>query len=468
MDKPEYAGWTVVREIGHGSFSTVYEIERDLFGSIEKAALKVIPIPTKKEDIDDLRSQGFSDDEIKQGFKRMLERIASEYKFMAELGKSAHIVNCDDFQFIQKDDGFSWIVYIRMELLAPLINSLKPSYDEESVLKIGVELCAALYDMECKDILHGDIKPENIFVSEDGSYKLGDFGLAFNSNAPRKDRVGTYNYMAPEVYQENAYSAKSDIYSLGMTLYWLMNDRTGPFLPAQKQEVTSAQKALAAKKRFDGDPLPAPRNGGEELKKIVLKACSYDPKDRFISASDMLIALDNYADQKLREEKKAEKEMDPQVIDVLIKTKAMNYTREGWRNATTKTTMITSLASVIIAMTAFLFGSGILKEINPADNPNSLPSILASSICLIIAIVVITVQRVFYIRTNRKTKILLEKKDNPNDQKEIKISKKSEKSTSFLKRKPLIVDTSYKKVKEETVAYNAEVLINSMSDKRTR
>lgn len=65
------------------------------------------------------------------------------------------------------------------------------------------------------------------------------------------------------------------------------NNRTGPFLPQGSQKPTPTAKANARSRRFSGEPIPASQNGSEALKKIVLKACAYDPKDRFSSAAEM-------------------------------------------------------------------------------------------------------------------------------------------------------------------------------------
>ena len=86
---------------------------------------------------------------------------------------------------------------------------------------MGVDICKALELYQKYNIIHRDIKPENIFVSDNGDFKLGDFGIARTIEKTMSDlsKKGTYNYMAPEVYQGGEYGFSVDLYSLGIVLY---------------------------------------------------------------------------------------------------------------------------------------------------------------------------------------------------------------------------------------------------------
>ena len=287
-----WPGWETVRVIGRGSFGTVYEIERDMLGEMEKAALKVITIPQSSSDIDELYSEGFDDESITSTFKSYLKSIVAEYSLMRKMNGSANVVNCDDIRYVQHDDGFGWDIFIKMELLTPLTKALGRDIPDEQAERIGTDICKALILCKKHNIIHRDIKPANIFVSENGDYKLGDFGIAKTvEKTSGGTKIGTYEYMAPEVYHDQPYGSTVDIYSLGMVLYWLLNERRTPFLKLPPALPTNSEKEQARKRRFNGEPIPAPAHGSEELKRIVLKACAYDPNDRYQSADDMLQEL---------------------------------------------------------------------------------------------------------------------------------------------------------------------------------
>jgi len=270
----------------------VYEIERNMFDQSERAALKVITIPQSSNDIEELRSNGYDDESITNTFKSYLKDIVDEYSLMRKLNGSANVVNCDDVRYVQHDDGLGWDIFIKMELVTPLTKALGKSVSEEQVIQIGTDICKALILCKKHNIIHRDIKPANIFVSENGDYKLGDFGIAKTvEKTSGGTKIGTYEYMAPEVYHDEPYGSSADLYSLGLVLYWLLNERRTPFLPLPPKLPTNSDKDYARKKRFGGAAIHAPAHGSEWLKQVVLKACAYRPEDRYSSASELLAAL---------------------------------------------------------------------------------------------------------------------------------------------------------------------------------
>ena len=291
---PVYPGWETVRKIGTGSYGTVYEIERELFGKKEKAALKVVSIPQSESDVEELYSNGFDQDTVAERFETYLEDVVREYQLMSEIKGHTNIVYCDDIQYIPKENGFGWDVFIKMELLTPLVKTLERVSTEKDVLKLGKDICNALVLCKNRNIVHRNIKPQNIFVSRDGDYKLGDFGIAkMVEQTTGGTKIGSYNYMAPEVYNYEPYGHAADIYSLGLVLYWLLNEKRMPFVSLPPSIPTPEELNASRKRRFGGEPLPAPAHGSEMLKQIVLKACAFQQKDRFSSVEEMLARL-NY------------------------------------------------------------------------------------------------------------------------------------------------------------------------------
>lgn len=276
-----WPGWILVRKLGQGSYGGVYEIQRTLPGGrVERSALKKISIPHSQDEVDSLLAQSVSEKSISEYYHDQLQKLVQEYSMMRQLGDCPNIVACQDLSYLP--NGYGWDIYFRMELLQPLKRVIDTQFREMNVIRLGMEVCNALVACGSLNILHRDIKPENILVSERGVFKLGDFGIAKSSEKTQTGTVaGTFGYMAPEVANREHYGSSADIYSLGMVLYWLSNNNTLPFLPLPPQIPTASQRQQALTRRFSGEQLPAPKNGSEEFKKIILKACAFSPAERY-------------------------------------------------------------------------------------------------------------------------------------------------------------------------------------------
>ena len=300
-----FRGWTVIREIGHGGFGKVYEIRRDQYGIDERSAMKVIAVPQDSDEINAYLRDGYSPETLRKMYEGSRASIFREYQTMARLKDCPNIVRCEDIGIVMNPDGIGSKIYIRMELLTPIRKYRKlQSFNEEEVIKLGSDICKMLVRCEKEGIVHRDIKPENIMVSNNGDYKLGDFGIArFMDHSTMATKIGTINYMAPEVYLGRKYGHAADIYSLGLVLYWLLNNRRMPFFPQEDSLIKNDSAVVAQEQRMTGAPIPRPVNGSPGLSNIVFKALAYDPADRYQSALEFGNAIRNC----LSEEKASER-----------------------------------------------------------------------------------------------------------------------------------------------------------------
>lgn len=286
--------WILVRQLGKGNYGTVFEAEREDFGVTYKAAIKIISIPQNKSEIESLKSEGMSDEMVSEYFVKFVQEIVQEVSIMARLKGNNNVVNYEDHEIVPYDSGIGWDIIIRMELLTPLNTRISDAtLKRKDIIKLGVDICNALMLCEGNDIIHRDVKPENIFISATGNYKLGDFGFArtIDKTNGGMSRKGTYGYMAPEVYQDKPYGATVDIYSLGLVLYSLINKNRLPFLPDYPNEIRYSDRLKSITRRMNGESLPSPCASDNALSPVILKACAYDPADRFQSALAMKKAL---------------------------------------------------------------------------------------------------------------------------------------------------------------------------------
>ena len=288
--EPIFGEWSIVREIGEGSFGKVFEIERRDFGYTYKAALKAITIPQSRSEIERIADDGMGPESVTAYFRGFVQELVEEFRIMSKLKGESNIVSYEDHRVIEHTNEIGWDVFIRMELLTPLTKYAKEhGISRADVIRLGIDICSALELCRKNNIIHRDIKPENIFVSENGKFKLGDFGIAktVEKTTGGLSKKGTYTYMAPEVYTGKAYGPGVDIYSLGIVLYRFMNNNRTPFLPPYPTPIKYADRESAMNRRMDGETIPAPANADEALSRVILKACAYKPEERYLTPTDM-------------------------------------------------------------------------------------------------------------------------------------------------------------------------------------
>ncbi len=291
-----WSDWQISSYLGHGSTGHVYCIERKLLGFVEKAACKIVTYPRDDSSVKADSYDYSYEESVPMDFYDIKERALKEYELMLSLKGHPNIVSCEEISLIQHTDGMGLDVFIRMELLSPLntVYQNKQKMTEPIIIKLGKDICQALIACEQRYIIHGDVKPQNILISRFGDFKLGDFGTArpLNQRTVSFSKIGALPYIAPEVFRNKQGGATLDVYSLGIVLYYCLNQFRLPFVPLDRiPTTTESEKAL--QRRLHGEAFPPPRYGGNVLKSVVMKACADRPENRFQSAQEMYHALEN-------------------------------------------------------------------------------------------------------------------------------------------------------------------------------
>ncbi len=291
-----FDGWKVVRFLGEGGYGKVYEIRREGYGVSVSAALKHICIPKNSGEINELLSEGMDEKSASAYLRGYVEEFSRECELMSRLKGNSHIVSFEDYKVIERTGEIGWDILIRMEMLTPLIDYMKTNtLTRESILKLGISICEALELCKKQNIMHRDIKPANIFISPNGDFKLGDFGISriISQSNGASTKVGTNDYMAPEVYKGERYDGSVDIYSLGVVLYRFFNNNRLPFLPPAPEAITYSHREEALARRMRGETFPMPVCGDNEIYRIILKATAYNPAARYTDPSELRRDLEN-------------------------------------------------------------------------------------------------------------------------------------------------------------------------------
>lgn len=174
--------------------------------------------------------------------------------------------------------------YVKGKSLKELLKS-RGFFTQVEASDIIYQLSDALSHAHEHGVIHRDVKPQNVMIKNDGSIKLGDFGIALVNDAPhltQKDIVlGSVHYMAPEVAQGKSASVQADVYSLGITFFELL---TGKLPFNDSNAVNIAMKQI-------GEPLPSVRKYRNDIdrkiEKVINKACSKESKNRYVSMKEL-------------------------------------------------------------------------------------------------------------------------------------------------------------------------------------
>ena len=207
-----------------------------------------------------------------------------------------HLID-NEVMMLQRLKGCKHIVQLKgrandgivLEQLTPwseLLNSHYYHPKEAQLRNILIQLTEGL--MECFDngITYSDIHYNNVFVSKDGTYKWGDFGIAYQSttdgHVPHQlygaDGValGSRWFMAPETYREGIFTQSSAVYSLAMLAYFVMNDMRPPFLSNDVSEIEALKKCLYG----DVIQLPVYSSSFESFSRLICDILNSDSRTR--------------------------------------------------------------------------------------------------------------------------------------------------------------------------------------------
>ena len=264
MNNTTIGKYKITRLIGEGGMASVYQAEHEMLGS--KVAIKVL-------------------NSILSANAQIRERFKNEARVMASLNHP-NITRVIDFDE-QPQNLCIVMEYLDGEDLSQKIKKYG-ALSEMEINKVFTQTLSAFQYAHDKGIVHRDIKPSNIFVLPDGQIKILDFGIAklFGQNneiTQTGTQMGTPTYMSPEqVKADKSIDYRSDIYSLGVTLYYAANGKA-PYDSESESQFDIFTKIVH-------EPLPDDSDN-HKYRKIIKKACEKRKEDRFVSCNAMLTEI---------------------------------------------------------------------------------------------------------------------------------------------------------------------------------
>ena len=245
--------------------------------SDNKYIVKIISIPASQVQLDALLLTGAYKDpaDAMDYFKAVADGVEAEAQLLKKLSKLEGFLSYDSWQVEPMDENrLGYDIY--------LISSYKRSLEKYmrrntmthlGTVNLGLDICAALAIARRAGHIYVDLKPGNIFLSENREYRIGDLGFLEMASLKYASMPKKYvnAYTAPELRNDlNTVNTTADTYALGMILYQIYNNGQLPEVDPESDE-----------------PLPAPANADYEMADIILQACAPKVADRFKDPTEM-------------------------------------------------------------------------------------------------------------------------------------------------------------------------------------
>ncbi|MEN1759489.1 Stk1 family PASTA domain-containing Ser/Thr kinase [Anoxynatronum sibiricum] len=336
--------YEIIEKIGGGGMAVVYKAKCHLLNRY--VAIKI------------LRHEYIHDKDLVSKFKRESQAVASL--------SHPNIVNVYDVGEI--DD----LYYIVMELvsgktLKKLIQE-KGNLHQEEIIYFTKQIAMALQHAHENFVVHRDIKPQNILITEDHRAKVTDFGIALSASASTLTNtgslVGSVHYFSPEQARGGYTDAKTDLYSLGIVMYEMATGKV-PF--EGESPITVALKHLQQDMELPSDVNPSISEG---LEGIILKLTQKEQMARFQSAASLMDALSQletdptYILEDIDEEyDESPTQITPQTKGDEIRKMAAQKSNRRKKTGKTRFILVTGVLTALVAALLFTFGLFYLSSL---------------------------------------------------------------------------------------------------------
>ena len=257
----KWGNWKLTSATGSGS-SAYYLASRSKNGLEEVAGFRLLTLSRENIEMD-----GGS-------FQDVLDRMKADIRMTKMYQKLPNLVAYNEAAMFSKDNGAQMDVLLRLEPIESLSSIIQAkSITEQAAVRVGIDISNALATLESLETSHLNLQPNSIVADRSGEFKLIPPPLSGEQPDPERAR-----FAAPELRAQGTKLSKADQYSLGMILYWMLNDFS---LPEDRN--TGGTSAY-----------PPPCNADSHLAGIILRACSKSPEARFPSAKDLHRELETY------------------------------------------------------------------------------------------------------------------------------------------------------------------------------
>lgn len=285
-----WAEWIIDRYIGKSENSAYFQVHHE--ETKERASIERRDLYLPDDFEAQLMSRGAS---VKEYSDIYLEGAIKRLEIAQMLTEIPGMLGIEEYKTVPNVRA-GYTIFIRRRYAQSLAE-----YLEENTLTLKeevqavIELCEAPEACHARSIIYGGVRMDSIYVTEDKHFCLGtDHFFALRNIGEKIDRFYVNDLMdsgAPETLNKGECTPVSDVYTVGMLLYSMFNDGKMPFLPAIQKKNSDLIYQGAIERRLRGEKVFAPANGTPEMIEVILKACEYEPGNRYQSIAELKAEL---------------------------------------------------------------------------------------------------------------------------------------------------------------------------------
>ena len=278
---PLLDGFTIGSAVSDHDGVRCYPALKD--NSEKKYIVKIISIPASQTQLDALLLTGaFSEPSAAMDyFKELADHVEREATALKNLSRVEGFLSFEGWQVVPMEGRLGYEIYLLSSYRHTLESYVRRNnMTHLGTVNLGIDICSALSAARRAGWIYADLKPSNIFISENKEYRIGDLGLMELDGLALADLPGKYHsaYTAPELTDDMiSPNTTMDTYALGMILYQIFNEGQLPQVSHPTEDI-----------------LPPPNNADYEMAEIILKACAPNPSDRWEDPVQMGQALVAY------------------------------------------------------------------------------------------------------------------------------------------------------------------------------
>ncbi len=276
--------WTITEQISKTQLSSVYKAQKQKNDKKINSNVKYISVPPEKNNAAS-ENGAFTADLSDKLRDNVLGEIITCYALRGH----PNIVSYEDHCCLPKKDGSGYDIFIRTENLYPLSSYMnKQNMTEKEIIQLGIDICSALEALEERKSTGSGIRLTDIYINSSGVYQLDIFNEKRAFSDISANSGSSYQYMSPEMLRNEKTDITADIYSLGLILYRLVNNKLPPFASADNINDDAAIPQAYDIRRLGGEKIPLPSNCHDHrLSEIIMKACESDKHSRYKSPKSM-------------------------------------------------------------------------------------------------------------------------------------------------------------------------------------